>query len=222
MPALPPAQNVIRVVLRYTQSTDLNSINRLFLKYAGGPPQNADLTTWAAFVGTRWANRIGAACHADTSLTLVEATDLTSSTSGQGIDTTVHAGTLAGTPLPAATAMLINYQMQRRYRGGKPRTYLPVGVAAQVLDEQHWVEVFRSNTESNWGAFITDIASAPPNTVTSMHQVNVSYYYPDPTWISSGKPPPVPSVVRPSSVVDDITGHKADPRFGSQRRRNRP
>jgi hypothetical protein len=93
-------------------------------------------------------------------------TDLTSSSAGQGTGGTVAAGTRVGAELAAGTAALINMQIQRRYRGGKPRTYLPVGVAGDIVAGQ-WTTAFNTLVSNSWTTFLGDFLATYSGTIVN-------------------------------------------------------
>jgi hypothetical protein len=222
MPALPPVPNVMKVTLSFHMSTDLDVIVRFFLGFTGGGSTNTVLTAFAGQIHSAWMSEFGNSMAGTTSLTQVEVVDLTSSTAGIGIDTTVSTGTSPGTELAAGTAFLLNFQVQRRYRGGKPRAYLPLGTSTNVLDAQHWNTGFPPAVVTAWNGFIAALQAAAPAGSSALNQVSVSYYKGFTVFTGSTGRAHNVSTPRPTPVVDAIIGHSGNPRFASQRRRNRP
>jgi hypothetical protein len=223
MTALPTVQNVIKITLKHIYSLDTDVINRFFMQFAGTPPVNADMHSFAATIHATWAGNIAPLCHPDVSLVQVEAVDLTTASGALGIDTTVTAGSRAGTALPAGTAYLLNFGIQRRYRGGKPRLYAPLGAAADVLDGQDWTAAFHNAALASWQLFLSTICSSNIGTTNGRGQVSVGYYggvYP-PTTLPSGR---VKQASKPLDIphIDPVVSVTAGTRFASQRRRNRP
>lgn len=222
MPALPPVPNVLRVVLRYKSSNDLDVINRVFFRYTGGAPGNAAMTTFAGSVAAQWASHLAALANTNISLIQTEAVDLTSASGALGVDNTVHAGTRAGEVMPAGTAVLINGDIQRRYRGGKPRTYFPGGVPNDLIDGQNWTAAFLASMTAGWGGFISGVAAAPPAGTTIPAQCFVSYYHGFTVFTGSTGRARNVSTPRPTPIVDDGLNFSVNGRVASQRRRNRP
>jgi hypothetical protein len=223
MPALPLAPNVIKITLKHIYSLDTDVINRFFMLWAGTAPVNADMHTFASSVHSIWAGNVAPLCHPDVSLVQVEAVDLTTASGAIGIDTTVTAGSRAGTALPAGTAFLLNFGIQRRYRGGKPRMYSPLGAAGDVLDGQDWTSSFHSLALGSMTAFLNQVCTSNIGTTLGHGQVNVGYYsgvYP-PTTLPSGR---VKQASKPLDTphIDSVVSITAGTRFASQRRRNRP
>lgn len=125
-----------------------------------------------------------------------------------------HVGTDSGVDLPAAAAMVINWQIPSHYRGGHPRTYLCGLVQDRMQDSQDWSAATISDFETAAAAWL-----AAFNTHTTTHFSSVtmgtlrrfanggSETKPDPTYLN----PPVFYAIASSSVRVKI---------GNQRRRN--
>jgi hypothetical protein len=78
--------------------------------------------------------------------------------------------------LTANDCALLNIKIQRRYRGGKPRLYLPWGSDADVQDAQHWKSASITTFNS---AILTHTNYVVGQTWAGGgfdHLVNVSYY----------------------------------------------
>lgn len=218
----PPVPNVIQVVLNYLIGTDTTNITRLFVEYAGNAPTSAALSQYCTDIGTQWGVTVASIHGLGVTLNLVKAADLTSANAGFGQAVMTHQGTRAGGALPGGTALLVNYAVNRRYRGGKPRSYLPAGVVTDINNAQNWTPAFVTAAQTAWGTFLQHLVGViqPPG-VSSMKQVNVSLYegfrnFTD----SSGRTKSIPTY-REVAQVDDILGFTVNPGFGAQRRRNR-
>jgi hypothetical protein len=222
MPALAPVPSVVKLVMKYTYSLDTDVVNHLFFKYSGTGPANADLNTWLAAVQAAWISDLQSYISADVTLDELTATDLTSPTAGIGSKLVNANGLRGGPPVPAGTAFLFNYEIQRRYRGGKPRTYVPLGVSSDVLDGQDWTSTFHANALSGWTAFIAGCKAAPMGAATISDQVNVGYYHGFTVFMTpSGRAKNI-STPLATPHVDPVVAITAGTRFASQRRRNRP
>lgn len=220
MPALPSVPDVLRIQFKWTSSSDVDVLCRLYWQYSGTAPTNGQLATMASTLAGNMNTVYGSYWHSDVTLTECIITDLSSPTAATGSATVSHAGTLTGTELPANTALLINFQVARRYRGGKPRLYLPLGSSSEMLTTQTWSTTFTTNVLSQYGTVQTDIANAIAVWGSSVSQVNVSYYkgftvFTEP----SGRARNIPTLRAGGPVVDTVTGYSVNPKFGSQRRR---
>lgn len=223
MPPLPPAANVIKIAIVGHIQNDLDVVTRFFMHYTGSAPTPAQLNTLATAISVAWTNRLQGLHTLDKNIDSITIEDLTSSTGAVGVWTGQISGTLAENPLPAGTALLLNYSVARRYRGGKPRQYLYVGSQARLSNPQFWVGAFLTTTLTDWGLFIGDIKAAPWAGATIDQQVNVSFYsgytnFTGPTGRIRARSTPRVG----AAVVDNIIATSANTRFASQRRRNRP
>lgn len=219
MPALPNVPNVLRIQLGYSIGSDVTNLSNLFWRYSGTPPNNSVLSTFATTLAAVWGSDMAGMCDTTRHLTSVAITDLTTPTSGNVAVTASVAGTRTGPPMTANTCALVNYTVARRYRGGKPRNYLPCGVFSDEATPQTWQSSFITSLTTNWGNFLSYIVANPPSGVSTMQHVNVSYYSGFTVFTTpSGRAKNIPTL-RPSPLVDSITGFVVNPKFGSQRRR---
>jgi hypothetical protein len=149
---------------------------------------------------------------------------LTSPTAGVGSAAASAVGTRAGAPLDANTAVLINHHIGRRYRGGKPRTYLPAGVGADLATPQSWTAGALSNF-TLWPSYLEQVRQGMPGTTVLHNLVNVSYYKGSQASITGTAPyerghtKPIVSTDPGYPIVDDITSSSVNPKPASQRRR---
>ena len=221
MPPLPPVPGVLKADVHFSVGSDLAALIRLKFTYTGGPPTSAQMNSLATSVRTAWTNRLQNLTGTNINLTSVVTQDLASNTGAQGVDSTVVAGTYAGSVLPAGTAVLINHSIARRYRGGKPRTYLPAGSAAALSGPSNWTATFQNGVTANFNLWMGDIVATAGIGITVQAHVNVSYF----TGYTLGPAQPggfrkkIPSL-RGAPLVDIITTSNANSKPGSQRRRN--
>jgi hypothetical protein len=178
MPALPDVANVLRYDWDFTNSAvGLPARVRQFWQYSGGPPSNADCVTLANAAYTLFGAHLAGLMHTSWEAGNVTVTDLTSPTSGVGSSTMgVITGTNSGHPLPASAATLVNLIVHRRYRGGHPREYWPLGDSDNLNDERSWSPAYVTAFNSDYGAFTSGIGASTAGTTTIAGRVNVSYY----------------------------------------------
>jgi hypothetical protein len=221
MPALPDVPGVLRVDMDYAVGSDATAMSRFYMAYHGTPPTAAFLASQATLFRASLTGSIGAIMHPDTSWTKTTITDLSSPTGAVGTDSTAVVGTRSGGPLPAAAAVLANFAIGRRYRGGKPRMYQPWGTDTDLLTRQEWltasVTAFELSVESILIALEGD-AGGGTNIDTSC---SVSYYGP-PNRIITGSTGRVRTVstVRTVPLVDPVQASSVNVHVASQRRRN--
>lgn len=218
MPPLPAVPNVVKASLDWTISSDVDARTGLFFEYSGSTPSNAACTALAGDVYAAFAANNGDWDH-DTSLVGCTVIDLSSSSGGVG----VHSGSVPGslaTPISGASAVLANYLIARRYRGGRPRSYFPFGDASVVGNRQTWEASFITGVTTHLAAaFAACIGSTSGGTTLSQH-ANVSYYDGTRVVISptTGRARNVP-ILRATPLVDTIVGFSVATRIANQRRR---
>ena len=139
MPALPSVSGGLKVLSKWVAGADIAALSRFFLTYSGVAPTAAQLVTLADVFVTSFASNLQDKFSANSGLANVEITDLSSPTGAVGESTTGPViGTEAGIVLPGATCVLVNALIDRRYRGGHPRTYVPAFTEDDLSNEQQW------------------------------------------------------------------------------------
>jgi hypothetical protein len=222
MPALPSASFIFKITLSWDVGTDTSAVTILHWLYAGLPPTPAQCSTWCtsfnALTSAEWPLVMGSS----TTYLGVSIIDLTSPTSAEGSAGTSVVGTRSGATLGAGTALLAHYPIGRRYRGGKPRSYLPWGTADDLNTRNTWITPFLTIATTTWQAILNAVpAAGPVGTAALVSQVNLSYYGPPNRTItgSTGRVRTV-STVRPTPLIDLISGFSMSGKLASQRRRN--
>jgi len=205
MPPLPFVNGVLKLTLKFTLASGTPMYTHMFMAYTGGAVTNAQLTTYAQTVFTNWGTNLKASQSTAVTLAEVDATDLSPAGIVPGVFTGSTPGTLAGVVATAETCVLLNLVIGRRYRGGHPRMYLPLGNGAVLQDPQHWTVAYRSSVATAWAAFYNSIVGLSGSNPTCTGQVNVSYH-------SGG-------VLRPTPVVDNVLAWNVNIIPASQRRR---
>lgn len=221
MPALPSVSKVLRVILRYAASAEGQAlINRIFISYSGTAPSDSQLDTFAAVVGTAWDAGLKSLTSTQYTLQDVAVEDLSSPTAAVGFSDVNTSGTRAGDVLGAAVAAVIQQKVARRYRGGHPRVYLPVGVSTDLADADQWGSTFITNLLAGYATFLSDIFAGGWTAAGTLDGVNVSYYsgFTNHTY-PSGRVRPIPTL-RGSPVVDPVLQYAVNGNLASQRRRN--
>lgn len=220
MPALPPVPQVLQVLLHQGIGSDEEAITKLHFKYTGGPPDNAALNAVASDITSLYTSHLAALAPTNGGLLGVTVTDLTSSTSAQGSDATLVNGTRTGGDLSSATAVLVNYGIARRYRGGKPRSYFPFFTATDMSAVTAWVSGSVTAAQTGVSAFLTAIEALTSGSTALGSQVNVSYFEGFTTFTTPSGRVKNLSKVRTTPVVDSIVSVSVNPKPASQRRRN--
>lgn len=218
----PPLPEVpcVRVRLDYTHDSGLKAGNRVYFSYPSGTPTGSDCTAFAADCAAGWAAGVAAALNPDWALTEVDVLDIATLTGLSGQWTGSHPGTASGSPAPAQTAANVEFGIARRYRGGKPRIYVPPGCFEDMLNDVQWTTTWITNVQgaiSGWAAGREAFSSGA---LTGMQHVNISYYQGfTNVENTSGRMRAAPKYRTPTAKVDRITGYFGKQEISSQRRR---
>lgn len=221
MPPLPAAAKVVRVALVGERGGDSDVVTRHYIQYSGSAPTAAQLNTFCGAVATAWVADLAGLHHSTYTLTSVVAEDLTSSTGATGVANVSDQGTLTGSELPAATAMVIGYTITRRYRGGHPRGYWPMGQVSDVNTPQEWTTAFVAAVATGIASYFTAVEGAGWTGAGTLVNVNLSYYEGFTVVVNpiTHRARNVPTL-RGAPIQDVITGYNPRITIGSQRRRN--
>jgi hypothetical protein len=123
----------------------------------------ANITLLATTVNTAWGTRIAPLAHSEVILQNVEATDIGQVAPAFGSSSTAKPGTSTlGTPLTTATCMVVSRHISRRYRGGHPRIYLPIGVSGDVQTQDSWTQAFVTQSQQAWANLVSDVRTGIP------------------------------------------------------------
>jgi len=213
---------VLRVTLKWSYSADADVLSRFYLLYAGAAPTVAGLAAMATAIGTAYNSDLAPFANTDVTLDDVTIEDLTSPTSAAATVAAVVAGTRTGDTLSAGTAVLINYSITRRYRGGKPRAYVPFFSASDLAAATAWAGSAVTALETAWATFMAAVFAAAPAGTSISSQVNVSYYdgFTLVTSPTTGRGKNVAKLRTGGPVIDVIRSTAVNIKPASQRRRN--
>lgn len=214
-----PATPCVRVRLDYSQTDGFSGGSRFFLSYSGSAPTGANCSTLASDIATQWATDFPSWINVDWALTEVDVLDIASDSGLSGQWSGSHPGTRSGGALPAQVAGVCEFGIARRYRGGKPRMFLPPGVISDLADPGHWISGYLAGLSAAPAALMAGIETLSIGAMGTLAHVNLSYYkgFTNIT-NSSGRTRAVPSY-RSSALVDTVTGYFGKARLGSQNRR---
>jgi len=222
MPALPNVNKVLRAVINWQVDGDTMGATVHHWRYTGSQPSASDDVAIAAEIVAEGDSAFGGLCNAHVGMNTCTVTDLTSDTAPEGTGGTPWLGTRTGGQLSPGTAVVVRHAIGRRYRGGHPRSYLPLGTSTDLQTSGLWTTAFQSAVDSAWGTFNSVVVGAINSITAGAELVNVSYYkgFTVVTSPTTGRARNVPTV-RATPVVDTVTGHTVALNIGSQRRRNR-
>jgi hypothetical protein len=213
MPPLPVVPNVIKIIHSSTRS-DSPVENILHMKYSGSAPASADLGTFmGGTYGPAWDTVFVDEASTDATMVQIEMLDLSSSTGAQDILIDTSAGGRTGDFAPSSACVLASWGVNRRFRGGHPRSYFPFGTAGTYASgsSKFWDPAFIADVQTKLETFIGLIQGTTVGTTVFENLVNVSYYD-----IALN---PTPPYRRTTPLVDDITTLDVKQRICSQRRR---
>ena len=173
MAPLPSVPGAVRYVVEGTNGSR-NWANVYHVQYTGDPPFIDSLNAFSGAMNSTIGSMI-AYMHEATTIVQSIATDLSSDTGNQAVNTINEVGTLTAAPLPSSAAFLVNYNSSFRYRGGHPRTYYILGDTASILNSQTWATAFFDNVSP----LVDDITNAfiqgPVDGTNYLGQCAVSY-----------------------------------------------
>jgi hypothetical protein len=222
MPPLPNVPNVLKADVGWQIGADLAALTRLHISYTGTPPTGATCVTLAHDLHSDIAATLLPYMVSSNNLLSVRLTDLTSPTSGQGIYSATLPGTSTHNIIGADVSVLASMTIGRRYRGGKPRSYLPLGGDGDLATQQTWTTTFVSNVQASLDGLRSDIAATSFAGCALVALVNVSYYqgFTLVTNPITGRGRNVPKLRVGGPIVDAATNWVCENRLSSQRRRN--
>lgn len=214
-----PASPCLRVKLDYTQADGFLAGSRFYVSYAGAAPTAGNCATLAAGIEEAWVSDLAGIIDSNYALTEVDVLDISTNAGASGVWSGSESGTRSGTPLTAAAATNVEFDIARRYRGGKPRMYLPPGVTGDIETAAKWASAFITDVNTQLADFFTAIAALDVGAVGALAHVNLSYYagFTNVT-NSSGRTRAAPKY-RNTALVDQIQGYACKATIGQQRRR---
>jgi len=220
MTAVPlPDVPCVRCRLIYNESAVGEGGNRLYFSYTGSAPSGANCTTLASDIADAWNTNLASAVDAGYALNEVDVLDIATDSGLSGQWSGSHAGTDTSGQLPVQTAQNIEFGIGRRYRGGKPRMFLPPAGIDALHDQATWDSAHLGVVNTAVTAFFAEIEALSIGSMGTLKHVNLSYFkgFTNIT-NSSGRERAVPTY-RATALHDDITGYFMKAVIGSQRRR---
>ena len=204
MPARPAVANTIKAEVLMTCDA-IPLANIFHVGYSSTAPTATDLTSLAEAIASvyesYWMTEVGSYY----TLAEVICTDIASDSGLVGTASPASPGALSGGPISSGSAVLVNWQIGRRYRGGKPRTYLPPSPASGILSPSEW----NSAVVSAAGTWATHLESAcyavTYGALVTTSLGCVSYRNAD--------------TARVDPLFEPFLGHSVGPLIRSQRRR---
>jgi len=214
-----PASPCLRVRLAYTDNDGALAGSRFYLSYSGSAPSGANATTLAGDIASSWNTRYAPLVQENYALTEVDVLDIATVTGLSGQWSGTHQGSDVANPIASQVAVNIEFDIARRYRGGKPRIFMPPPSVNAKLNDGNWTTSFVGEVNTAIGEFFGDIEALSVGSLGTLAHVNLSYYagFTNHT-NTSGRARAVPTY-RSSALLDTIEGYSTKQRMGSQRRR---
>jgi hypothetical protein len=214
MAALPPVPKVLQVRLSGSYGT-AEWMNGFYLQYAGGPPTQADLDTFAAVIDSDWASTVATRLSINTQIKLVELVDLDNIDGLSAAQASTTGGSISGTAAPANVAACVSFKQSRRYRGGHPRNYV-VGIPqVHMASETKLADAAATALAGQYLAFRALLHAHSYTSLGALKWVAVSRYLGS-TYDEKHHRIPTP---RPTPLIRDVSSFVCNTRLDSQRRR---
>lgn len=219
--ATPPLPDVpcVRARLIYDLGDVVEQGSRFYLSYSGSAPTGANCSTLASDIASAWSTNLASLVGADYALKEVDVLDIATDSGNSGSWTGSNGGTRTGTAMPVQTPINIEYDISRRYRGGKPRMYLPGGTYNDFTWPAQWGSSFVTATNTGIAAFFAAIEALSVGAMGTLQHVNLSFYQGYRTRTTGGGQTTFAPKYRATAVHDNVTGYNAKAMVSSQRRR---
>jgi len=149
---------------------------RFFMKYTGGPPSVSDMLYFLVLLKAETDSVLPALIVESVILTGYVGEDLSSSSGATADLTDDTPGTLAAGDQPNQVAVVSSYEISRRYRGGHPRSYWPLGDSGQMSSDSTWSTTFVNSCQSAIASVLDSLPAATSGSTTIDNHCNVSYY----------------------------------------------
>lgn len=212
VPPLPSVPNVMKLVIEGTDSVN-PFVNVLHWSYTGGPPTDANMLGFATNFYNLYTAGWIPLMHPSTSWEKCTATDLSSPTGAQNEFVLHTAGTSTSGNIGRNSCFLVSKSILARYRGGHPRTYLPIGTDGNLANASTWDAGMVASVGTAWATFLAGFTATTFGATTTGLECIVSYI--------NKMANPVPPYRRAVPVVYDVPvdGYTFQAELASQRRR---
>jgi hypothetical protein len=213
---------VVKIAIVCNGNDGREAVNVFHQAYGGGPPSFSDCETIGQAWYNQWVAELTPTQPAQTNLISVTVTDLSSSTGAEGIYNnagTPTPGTSAHGMLPLHSCFVLSKTILRRYRGGHPRMYLPIGTTNDLNDDGHWKGSSWVPWVAAWATMVSNVIAENPFGGTSVAEECCVSYNGKYDLPNSG--PPTYRRVTPAVFDIPLDGYAGSEILGTQRRRVR-
>lgn len=214
-----PDVPTVRIRLIWNEGDSDEMGVRLYFKYSGSAPTGANCTTLASDTATAFTGSLQDQIGSSFTLNEIDVLDIATDSGLSGQWTGAIDGALTGNVVPAQCATNVEFDISRRYRGGKPRMYLPPPDYTRLAGPTEYSGTHVSDVNGACNTFFDAIAALSIGSMGTLGHVNLSYYkgFTNIT-NSSGRERAVPTY-RATALHDDIVSYATKLLIGSQRRR---
>ena len=220
MPTPPSVPGVARFRFLGTLANAALWGTRMYIAYAGGPPAASDLLSIAGGLASLFNTNIWALQSDGAEFSAVDAVDLSSSLGAAATALVTHLGGSANGQMDNQIAAVIKYVIDRRYRGGKPKMYLPAVPNNVQLDTAHFTNTYANDMGTGFSNFQAGLSGISSGGTSLANVVNVSFYsgFNAIENLADGRWRNVPKY-RGAPVIDVVSSFTCDTLMGSQKRR---
>ena len=209
----------VRIRIIQNKGVQIENGNRFYFSYSGSAPSAANLNTLASDVASLWNTNLAPLTPDYCALEEVDCLDIATDSGFSGFWTGSNAGTRTAPHIPGQVALGVEFNIARRYRGGKPRAYFVMGVAADMADAKSWGSSLLTPAATDIPAFFNGIAALSIGSMGTLKHVNLSYYKGYTNIENPGERARTKPTYRATALHDDVTGYAVKTLMSSQKRR---
>jgi hypothetical protein len=193
---------------------------RFYVGYAGPAPIAAQCLTFAEDIVGSWHTRIDPYRAETVTNAFCDVVDLSSVSGSSATADVSTAGTVASASCDNQVAATVKFEIARRYRGGKPKMFVPGISVDYILDNSHWTTAFCNDMGTAFTNFNDDIEAMAAGGIDLTGIFNVGFYH----GFTAVENPithrwrNVPTYLSAPNV-DIVESFTCDQVFGSQKRR---
>lgn len=216
-----PDNPTVRIRIKHSNDSTLTAGSRIYLNYSGSAPSGANCTTLAGDVESAWASHLAGLINTNYALEEVDVLDIATDMGLSGQWSGSTAATRSGNQESSQEATNVEFGIATRYRGGKPRIFLPPPVDTDRENDSNWNSTFIGEVNAGVAAFFSELEGLSIGSMGTLSHVCLSYYKgyakTSPPWRGPGfKYPPA---YRATALSLPVTGYFCKAEIGSQRRR---
>jgi hypothetical protein len=222
MPAMVPVPKAVKIAFQGLIDGTKPWVNAFHMGWSVGTGLNlAEVTNLATGMGAIWAAELGPNVSDTLQLINTVVTALDSASAPEAVVATPATGAQNTQSVAGGTAMVIQRKVNRRYRGGHSRVYLPGMMAVYLNDtEDQWNPATTAVFAESWADIEQEaITELIADGRTDAQGINISYFFGFTNVLYPSGRYHVRPTARVTPLVDAVVEYVANPRPCSQRRR---